>query len=84
MMYKLILGKFETKIDDEDKLKIMQNVDKNFIVLKSGEIVNPSFIQGIIIDKEATRIEKLPKQKVVIIEGKPTLIENLEDKKLLK
>lgn len=55
MMYKIILGKNEIVIDEEDKSKIINNIDKNFIILKSGELVNPSFIQGVFIDHEATR-----------------------------
>lgn len=55
MIYKIILGKNEINIDEEDKNKIIQNIDKNFIILKSGELVNPSFVQGVFIDHEATR-----------------------------
>jgi len=58
MIYKIILGKAEITIDEEDKNKVANNIDKNFIVLKSGEIVNPSFIQGIVLDHEASRQEK--------------------------
>lgn len=58
MIYKIILGKFETNIDEEDKNKIVGNIDKSFIILKSGEVINPSFVQGIIIDWEATRDER--------------------------
>lgn len=54
-MYKIILSKAEILIDEEDKNKISNNIDKNFIMLKSGEIINPSFVQGIVIDHEATR-----------------------------
>lgn len=57
MIYKIILNKFEVSVDTEDKDKIVKNIDKNFITLKSGEIINPSFVQGIIIDREATRQE---------------------------
>ena len=55
MIYKIILGKNEINIDEEDKNKIIANIDKNFILLKSGEVINPSFVQGIFIDHEATR-----------------------------
>lgn len=55
MIYKIILGKNEINIDEEDKQKIIDNIDKNFIILKSGEVVNPSFVQGIFIDHEATK-----------------------------
>lgn len=55
MIYKIILGKNEINIDEEDKQKIIANIDKNFILLKSGEVINPSFVQGIFIDHEATR-----------------------------
>ena len=77
MIYKIILGKNEIRISEEDKNKITQNIDKSFITLQSGEVVNPSFIQGIVIDHETGRHEKLeaPK-KVIMIDGKPTLIEN--------
>ena len=76
MIYKIILGKNEIRISEEDKEKIINNIGKSFIVLSSGEIINPSFVQGIVIDHEAGRNEKLeaPK-KVVMIEGKPTLLE---------
>ncbi len=57
MMYKIILNKTEVIIDEEDKDKIVANIDKSFILLKSGEVINPSFVQGIIIDCEATRQE---------------------------
>lgn len=75
MIYKIITGKNEIRIDEEDKVKFENNVDKNFIRLKSGELVNPSFVQGIVIDHEAGRNEKIeaPK-KVVMIDGKPTLL----------
>lgn len=82
MIYKIILGKNEIRVDEEDKLKIVQNIDKSFITLKSGEVVNPSFIQGIVIDHEAGRHEKIePPKKVKMIDGKPYLI---EDKSLVK
>ena len=83
MIYKVILGKNEIRINEEDRDKIVNNIGKNFIVLTSGEVVNPSFIQGIVIDHEAGRHEQLnaPKRKVEMIDGKPTLIEN-EVKKL--
>ena len=55
MIYKIILGKNEINIDEEDKQKIVANIDKNFIIIKSGEVINPSFVQGIFIDHEATR-----------------------------
>lgn len=55
MIYKIILGKNEINIDEEDKQKIIANIDKNFILLKSGEVINPSFVQSIFIDHEATR-----------------------------
>ena len=58
MIYKIILGKTEILIGEEDKLKIVENIDKNFIMLKSGEVINPSFVQGIIIDHEASRQER--------------------------
>lgn len=55
MIYKIILSKNEINIDEEDKIKIINNIDKNFIILKSGELINPSFVQGVFIDHEATR-----------------------------
>lgn len=58
MIYKIILGKTEILIGEEDKKKIVENIDKNFIVLKSGEVINPSFVQGIVIDHEASRQER--------------------------
>jgi hypothetical protein len=76
MIYKIITGKNEIRIDEEDKLKFEQNIDKNFIRLKSGELVNPSFVQGIVIDHESGRNEKLTieNRKVVMIDGKPTIV----------
>lgn len=58
MIYKIILGKNEINIDEEDKQKIISNIDKSFILLKSGEVINPSFVQGIFIDHEATKEER--------------------------
>ena len=77
MIYKIILGKNEIRIGVEDRDKIVNNIGKSFIVLASGEVVNPSFIQGIVIDHEAGRNETLESKnkKVVMIEGKPTLLE---------
>ena len=77
MIYKIILGKNEVRINEEDKQKIVQNIGKSFIILSSGEVINPSFVQGILIDHEAGRNEVLNSgnKKVVMIKGKPTLIE---------
>lgn len=76
MIYKIILGKNEIRISEEDKQKIVSNIDKSFITLKSGEVINPSFVQGIVIDHEAGRNETIEApRKVVMIEGKPTLLE---------
>ena len=77
MIYKIILGKNEIRISEDDRDKIVNNIGKSFIVLTSGEVVNPSFIQGIVIDHEAGRHETLESKnkKVVMIEGKPTLLE---------
>lgn len=55
MIYTIILGKTQVNIDEEDKAKVISNIDKSFIVLKSGEVINPSFVQGIVIDHEASR-----------------------------
>ena len=76
MIYKIILGKNEIRVSEEDRDKIVNNIGKSFIVLSSGEVVNPSFIQGIVIDHEAGRNEVLnaPKRKVELIGGIPTLI----------
>ena len=76
MIYKIILGKNEIRVSEEDRDKIVNNIGKSFIVLASGEVVNPSFIQGIVIDHEAGRNESLnaPKRNVKMIEGKPTLL----------
>lgn len=77
MIYKIILGKNEIRISENDRDKIVNNIGKSFIVLESGEVVNPSFIQGIVIDHESGRNETLESRnkKVVMIEGKPTLLE---------
>lgn len=77
MIYKIILGKNEIRINSEDRDKIVNNIGKSFIVLSSGEVVNPSFIQGIVIDHEAGRNEVLNVgngRRVEFIKGKPTLI----------
>ena len=76
MIYKIILGKNEIRVSEEDRDKIVNNIGKSFIVLTSGEVVNPSFIQGIVIDHEAGRNETLNSgsKKVVMIDGKPTLL----------
>jgi hypothetical protein len=58
MIYKILLGKNEISIGEDDKSKIINNIDKNFIVLNSGEVINPSFVQGIIIDHEGTKQER--------------------------
>ena len=78
MIYKIILGKNEIRISEEDREKIIANIGKNFIVLTSGEVVNPSFIQGIVIDHEAGRNETLfnERKKVIFKDDKPYLIEN--------
>lgn len=83
MIYKIIIGKNEIRIDEEEKEFFINNQDKKFVALKSGELVNVAFVQGIVIDHEAGRNERLnyPKKKVVMINGKPTLV---EDKNLLK
>jgi len=75
MIYKIILGKNEIRISEEEKNFFVNNQDKKFIALRSGELVNVAFVQGIVIDYEAGRNEKIeaPK-KVVMIDGKPTLL----------
>lgn len=75
MIYKIILGKNEIRVGEEDRDKIVNNIGKSFIVLSSGEVVNPSFIQGIVIDHQAGPNEMInaPKKKVVMIDGRPTL-----------
>lgn len=77
MIYKIILGKNEIRIDEEERKFFMDNQDKKFVSLKSGNVINVAFVQGILIDHEAGKNEVLhePKKKVVMIEGKPTLIE---------
>jgi len=75
MIYKILLGKNEIRIGEEEKKFFMENQDKRFIALKSGELVNVAFVQGIVIDHEAGRNETLDAPKrVVMIEGKPTLL----------
>lgn len=64
MMYKILLSRGEITVDDEDRNKIVNNIDKNFIVLKSGEVINPSFVQAIMIDHEATRQEIKDKKMI--------------------
>lgn len=77
MIYKLILGKNEMRIGEQDKQKIFNNIDKSFITLSNGAIINPSFVQGIIPDHEAGKYESLEEtsKKVVMIDGKPTLLQ---------
>lgn len=75
MIYKIIIGKNEIRIDEEEKKFFIENQDKKFVALKSGELVNVAFVQGIVIDHEAGRNEKIePSKKVVMIDGKPTLL----------
>ena len=76
MIYKIILGKNEIRISEEEKNFFVNNQDKKFVALRSGELVNVAFVQGIVIDHEAGRNEQLnaPKRKVEMIDGKPTLI----------
>ncbi len=84
MIYKIILGKNEIRVDEEEKDFFIKNQDKKFVALKSGELVNVAFVQGIVIDHEAGRTEgiKEPPKKVLMIDGKPTLIENEDIKRL--
>lgn len=58
MIYKIILGKNEISIDEEEKKFFMDNQDKKFVSLKNGDLVNVAFVQGIIIDHEATQQER--------------------------
>lgn len=76
MIYKIILGKNEIRISEEEKNFFMQNQDKKFVAFKSGELVNVAFVQGIVIDHEAGRNEQLNSgnKKVVMIDGKPTVL----------
>jgi len=83
MIYKVILGKTEILIGDEDKEKIVQNIDKNFILLKSGEVINPSFVQGIVIDHEATKEEikkKGIKNKSRLLDDPPSRLMTTEER----
>lgn len=57
MIYKILIGKNEIRADEEEKDFFVNNQDKKFVALKSGELVNVAFVQGIIIDHEATREE---------------------------
>lgn len=78
MIYKIILGKNEIRIDEEERKFFMENQDKKFVSLKSGNIINVAFVQGILIDHEAGKNEVLhePQKKVIMIDGKPTIVEN--------
>lgn len=82
MIYKILIGKNEVKIDEEDKQKIVNNIDKNFIILKSGEVLNPSFVQGIFIDHESSIQERkyLPQAEVKRVTKSPEAIKELLDK----
>lgn len=54
MIYKIIIGKQEIQIDEDEKNFFVANQDKRFIELKSGEIVNTAFVQAMIMDEEAS------------------------------
>lgn len=64
MIYKIIIGKKEIQIDDEEKRFFTENQDKRFIELKSGEIINTAFVQGIIMDEDLSREENAKKLKL--------------------
>jgi phage tail tube protein FII len=70
MIYKVILGKQEIEIDEEERDFFVNNKDNRFIILKTGEVINPSFVQGIFIDEEKSREENsfklktLPRNKI--------------------
>jgi len=75
MIYKIILNKNEIRIDEEERNFFINNQSNKFIELKSGEVINTAFVQGIIIDHEAGPNEiKGSNKKVVIINGMPTLL----------
>lgn len=57
MIYKIVIGKEEVFIDEEEKNFITLNQDKRFIELKTGELINIAFIQGIFIDEGLSRAE---------------------------
>lgn len=57
MIYKIVIGKEEVFIDEEEKNFITHNQDKRFIELKTGELINIAFIQGIFIDEGLSRAE---------------------------
>lgn len=64
MIYKLILGKQEIEIDEEEKKFFVESKDKRFIELKSGEIINTAFVQGIVIDEELSKEENRARIKL--------------------
>lgn len=69
MIYKILINKNEIQIDEEEKNFFVGNQDKKFIELKSGELVNVAFVQGIIIDHEASRQEGRMKKPQQILES---------------
>lgn len=57
MIYKIIIGKQEIQIDEDEKRFFVQNQDKRFIELKSGDLINTAFVQGIIIEEDLSKQE---------------------------
>lgn len=66
------------RIDSDDLAKIRENIGESLISVKQG-IINPSFMVSIIPTDES---EVEVKQKVEMIDGKPTLTIGEERKKL--
>lgn len=65
MIYKIIIGKKEIQIDEDEKRFFTQNQNNRFIELKSGEIINTAFVQGIVVDEELSKIENIEKLKLL-------------------
>lgn len=55
MIYKIIVGKEEILIDEEEKRFLTENQDRRFIELKTGDIINAAFVQSITIQEELSR-----------------------------
>jgi len=86
MIYEIQMSKGPSiKIDEDDLVKIKENIGESLIQIKQG-IINPSFMIAIIpTDEEETRVKKL----IEIHEGRAVItatetIKKLVDKMTIK
>lgn len=79
MIYEVIMSKGEKiKIDEEDLVKIKENLSANLIRVKQG-IINPSFMVMIVpTNEEDTAI----RQRVELRDGKAVVVKDIEIKVL--